>query len=196
MPDLDMMDLGRDSPFFGTPAAQLHATIWMMAQSPLMYAGDLPITDPATLNFVTNPLALMINAHSSGLQVAYEGDCRCAVPRVRGNACKLLNSNTTSMGSCVATWWSDITSSSTATSSAGCKAVAVLNIGAKNAITAVSMAQLGLSSNLAYTVTHVYEGHSEVVSKGQTDFAVSAVTMGGVLLVMSPQGTPPAACRG
>jgi hypothetical protein len=31
-PDLDMLDLGRHSQYFGTPTAQLHATMWMMAQ--------------------------------------------------------------------------------------------------------------------------------------------------------------------
>jgi hypothetical protein len=31
-PDLDMIDLGRYSEYFGTPTAQLHATMWMMAQ--------------------------------------------------------------------------------------------------------------------------------------------------------------------
>jgi hypothetical protein len=40
--DSDILDLGHDSAFFGTPAAQLHASMWMMAKSPLMYGGTPP----------------------------------------------------------------------------------------------------------------------------------------------------------
>ena len=40
--DLDMLDLGADSPWHGTPAARLCAAIWLMARSPLMFAGALP----------------------------------------------------------------------------------------------------------------------------------------------------------
>ncbi len=36
-----------------------------MAKSPLMYGGQLPITDNVTLNLVTNELALLINSHSA-----------------------------------------------------------------------------------------------------------------------------------
>jgi hypothetical protein len=89
--DSDILDLGRDSAFFGTPAAQLHAAMWMMARSPLMYGGELPITDATTLNLVTNKLALMINSHSSpDLRVAYRGNCSC-VPK-SGFACHPRNS--------------------------------------------------------------------------------------------------------
>jgi hypothetical protein len=38
--DLDIMDLGVDSPYHGTPAARLHAAVWMMSRSALMFAGE------------------------------------------------------------------------------------------------------------------------------------------------------------
>ena len=38
--DLDIMDLGVDSPYHGTPAARLHAAVWMMSRSALMLAGE------------------------------------------------------------------------------------------------------------------------------------------------------------
>ena len=121
-PDLDIMDLGRDSGFFGKPAAQLHATTWMMARSPLFYGGDLPITDEYTINLVTNEVALAINAHSSGLQVDYDGDCSCHAWPAASHACKLFNNPATEP--CVATWWSSF---------GQCTALAVLNIGNKTA---------------------------------------------------------------
>ena len=46
-------------------AAQLHSAMWMMAKSPLMFGGQLPIADPTTLNLVTNKLALLINSRYS-----------------------------------------------------------------------------------------------------------------------------------
>ena len=105
--------------FQGTPAAQLHATIWAMARSPLMFGGKLPIEDATTLNLVTNKDALVVNEHSTGLRVSYAGDCRCSMKgRKHGNACRPLA--LPNAVPCVATWWSDV---------GACKAVAVLNIG-------------------------------------------------------------------
>ena len=56
-----------------TIPAQLHAALWTLARSPLMMAGAVP-TDATTLNLLTNPLAMEIHAHSSGLNVS------CAAP--------------------------------------------------------------------------------------------------------------------
>jgi len=47
--------------------------MWMMARSTLMYSGKLPIGDSHTLNLVTNPLALRVNAESKDLRVEYVG---------------------------------------------------------------------------------------------------------------------------
>ena len=87
--DLDMMDLGVDSPWHGTPTARLHATIWMMAKSPLMFAGQLPAS-AETLNLIANPLALDIHAHSSGMTASYQGDCSCKrAKQARHSLCRL-----------------------------------------------------------------------------------------------------------
>ena len=87
--DLDMMDLGVDSPWHGTPTARLHATIWMMARSPLMFAGQLPAS-AETLNLIANPLALDIHAHSSGMTASYQGDCSCKrAKQARHSLCRL-----------------------------------------------------------------------------------------------------------
>ena len=58
-PDLDIMDLGADSPYPSTPAAKLHATIWMMSRAVLMFAGKVP-ADEETLNLVANPLVSLV----------------------------------------------------------------------------------------------------------------------------------------
>ena len=178
--DSDILDLGPDSAFFGTPTAQLHAAMWMMARSPLMYGGQLPITDDATLNLVTNKLALLINAHSSSdMQVDYRGDCSCR-PK-SGFACH--PHNTPGSAPCVATWWSTL---------GKCKAVAVLNVGAVLAPKVhVSFAEIGLPAMLP-VVTDVYEGRTLHVASG--GFSVSVPGMGGSLLIVSPAGTEPADC--
>ena len=177
-PDLDILDLGAYSDYFGTPAAQLHATIWAMARSPLMFGGKLPIEDATTLNLVTNKDALVVNEHSTGLRVSYAGDCRCSMKgRKHGNACRPLA--LPNAVPCVATWWSDV---------GACKAVAVLNIG--NSTTAnvnVSFAQIGLP-NGTYSVQHVYEGISEPAQTA--GFRVSVPARGGSLLLVSKPGSP------
>ena len=184
--DQDMIDLGSDSDFFGTPAAQLHATMWMMGQSPLMYAGDLP-TDPSTMNLLTNPLALMINEHSSGLQVAYQGDCACNNLKKHGNMCRLLNDPATPP--CVAVWWSAIKGSQ-------CTALAVLNIGnATNTPTTatVDFDQIGarVTASGEAQVTRVYEGSESVEHSKVT---VTLPGMAGTLIIVSPSGMAASKC--
>ena len=176
-PDLDILDLGAYSGYFGTPAAQLHAAIWMMARSPLMYGGKLPIEDAATLNLLTNKDALMINAHSTGLRVLYAGDCRCSMKgRKHGHACRPLA--LPDAAPCVSTWWSDV---------GACKAVAVLNIGnSTSADVDVSFAQIGLADG-AYHVQHVFEGSS--AQSQPAGFRVSVPARGGSLLLVSKLST-------
>eukprot|EP00035_Acanthoeca_spectabilis_P025771 m.459843 g.459843 ORF g.459843 m.459843 type:complete len:481 (-) comp21844_c0_seq1:154-1596(-) len=175
-PDLDMIDLGRYSNFFRTPTAELHAAMWMMAKSPLMYAGPLPITDPYTLNLVTDPVALRINAESTGLQVEYRGNCTCVVHNVAGNACVPL------ANSCTALWWSTF---------GKCTAMAAINIGDHPQDSVVAFADIGVPGS-SHTVTYVYDKTSTEVH--DPSFSVHTEGMGGKLLVVSPIGTAPAEC--
>ena len=185
-PDLDIMDLGRYSGYFGTGAAQLHAVMWMMARSPLMYGGAMPIEDPVTLRLVTNKLALMVNRYSDKLNVTYSGDCRCHLSRIHGNACRPLNDPMSKQDPCVVTWWSNLNA---------CRAVAVMNIGnVSGANVDVSFKQIGLppaSSDKPYTVARVYEERSE---DALSTVAASVQAMSGTLLLISPHGTDPADC--
>lgn len=176
------MDLGRDSAFFGKSAAQLHAVVWMMARSPLFYGGDLPITDDTTVNLVTNKVALLINAYSSGLQVDYEGDCSCHAAATAGNACKPFNNPATEP--CVATWWSTF---------GQCTALAVLNIGNRTAThsTEVPFGKIGLPAGAARTLTSVYEGDTATV---HGSVLVSVPGMSGKLMVLSPPGIAAGSC--
>ena len=176
-PDLDLLDLGEYSGYYGTPAAQLHASMWMIARSPLMYGGKLPIDDATTLNLVTNADALLVNERSSGLRSSYAGDCRCTLKgRQHGHACRPLA--LPDAVPCVATWWSDV---------GGCKAVALLNIG--NSTTAdvgVSFAQIGLDAGGSYSARDVYEMADLPAQAGGFRLAVPA--RGGALLLVSESG--------
>lgn len=167
---------------------------WMMAKSPLMYGGQLPITDSVTLNLVTNKLALTINSHSSNdMQVAYQGDCSCR--HKSGFACH--PHNLPGAAPCVATWWSSLGT---------CKAVAVLNVGVVAAPdVAVTFDKIDLPSNVEHSVTDVYENKtllatvapSNILQESTTPasgFKVSVPAMGGTLLIVSPAGTEAAQC--
>ena len=177
-PDLDMMDLGSDSPFHGTPAAKLHAAIWMMMRSPLMFAGKLP-ADEQTLNLVANPLALDINSHAGPLQVSYQGDCSCTPdPQQSQFACRPINA--VGAEPCVAVWWAAMPLSS-------CRALAVLNIGNTTADgVRVQLAQLQLPSQLkgSLNVTNIYDQTSKAVSSsGSIEMRVAG--QGAELLLVS-----------
>lgn len=156
-----------------------------MAKSPLMYGGQLPITDKVTLNLVTNELALLINSHSSNdMQVAYQGDCSCR--QKSGFACHPRNPPGATP--CVATWWSSL---------GKCKAVAVLNVGAVTAPDVeVTFEQIDLPSNTGHSVTEVYEKKTWLVTPSEPAkaFKVSVPGMGGTLLIVSPVGTEAAQC--
>ena len=184
-PDLDMMDLGRLSDFFDTPAADLHAAMWMMARSPLMYAGELPITDAHTLDLVTNPLALRINEASADLRVRYSGNCTCKVHNIAGNACKTPVAN-----DCGAVWWATLGDQT----KQQCLAVAVLNVGDHAKDTEVAFADIVASDDgggptaaeAGHTVTNVY-GNSSTVVRGPS-FTVTTQGMGAQLLIVTPEG--------
>jgi len=70
-PDADMLPLGRigirgevgdDRRTRFTPDEQrTHITLWCIARSPLMFGGDLPSIDPATLALITNQEVLAAN---------------------------------------------------------------------------------------------------------------------------------------
>jgi len=185
-PDSDILDLGKDSAFYGTPAQELHASMWMMARSPLMYGGNLPIQDNYTLNLIANPVALMVNEHSQSLRVAYQGDCRCTLKgKQHGHACKPINDPSSTLGACVATWWSTI--------GAKCRAVAFLNVGAKAASSQVGFATLGLSADANYTVTKVFENTAQTES-GSASISATVPGTSGIMFVVSPEDTPAIQC--
>ena len=71
----------------------------------------------------------------------------------------------------------------------------MLNIGTADVTAAVTFSELGLPSTSAssYSVTLVYEGHSQDY-QGTDSVQVKASAMGGVLLVVAPAGTAAAEC--
>jgi alpha-galactosidase len=84
-PDADMLPLGRigiraergpDRHSRLTPDEQRTLmTLWCVARSPLMIGGDLPSSDPRTLELFTNDDVLAVLRHSTGnRQVLREGD--------------------------------------------------------------------------------------------------------------------------
>jgi hypothetical protein len=84
-PDADMLPLGRigiraergtdRSSRLTRDEQRTLMTLWCMARSPLMYGGDLPTSDPRTLDLLTNDGVLAVAKHSSGnRQVLREGD--------------------------------------------------------------------------------------------------------------------------
>ena len=84
-PDVDMLPLGRlgiraergdDRQTRFTPDEQRTLlTLWSIFRSPLMFGGDLPSTDAATLALLTNPRVLAVNrASTHGRQLFRRGD--------------------------------------------------------------------------------------------------------------------------
>jgi alpha-galactosidase len=84
-PDADMLPLGRvgiraevgtERDSLLTPDEQrTMMTLWCMARSPLMLGGDLPRSDPRTLELLTNAGVLRVLTHSSNnRQVLRDGD--------------------------------------------------------------------------------------------------------------------------
>ncbi|MVN76014.1 alpha-galactosidase [Hymenobacter sp. HMF4947] len=84
-PDADMLPLGRlairaergdDRPTRFTPAEQRTLlTLWSIFRSPLMFGGDLPSTDAATLALLTNPRVLAVHhASTHNRQLFRRGD--------------------------------------------------------------------------------------------------------------------------
>jgi hypothetical protein len=155
-PDADMMDLGVNSDFHGTPAAELHAAIWTMARSPLMYSGPLP-APKSTMNLIANPLALDIHAHSGNMKVRYQGDCSCTpVPSESEFACAPLNPLGTE--SCVAIWESDMPNSE-------CRAMAILNLGNHSSVFSMKGLQ-NLTNIYAGTASHHFAYRTVVPGQG------------------------------
>lgn len=84
-PDADMLPLGRiglraevggprDSRLTWDEQRTL-LTLWCVARSPLMFGGDLPGSDPRTIDLLTNDRVLAVLNHSTGnRQVLREGD--------------------------------------------------------------------------------------------------------------------------
>jgi hypothetical protein len=86
-PDADMLPLGRlrvtakeggGAPSKFTPDEQRTVmTLWCIFRSPLIFGGDLPSLDPATLALITNGEVLDVDQHSyGGHQSVEEGPIR------------------------------------------------------------------------------------------------------------------------
>src|SRR5437764_4417741 len=81
-PDADMLPLGRlrvtakeggGSPSkFTSDEQQTLMTLWCMFRSPLIFGGDLPSIDPATLALITNDEVLAVDQHSYGGHQSFE----------------------------------------------------------------------------------------------------------------------------
>lgn len=175
-PDLDMMDLGVDSPWHHTPTARLHAALWMMARSPLMFAGKLPASKE-TLNLIANPLALDIHAYSTALSVTYQGDCSCRpTPRQNEFACQPYNPP--GRPACVAVWVAKMPNPH-------CRALAVLVLGNTSATVTVPWREVGVAAGQVVNVTNIYDGMSAPSSGSALRLDVAA--QGGELLMVSAE---------
>jgi len=86
-PDADMLPLGKlrvtakeggGAPTkFTFDEQQTVMTLWSIFRSPLMFGGDLPTLDPATLNLITNDEVLEVNQHGrSGHQALEKANLR------------------------------------------------------------------------------------------------------------------------
>jgi alpha-galactosidase len=92
-PDADMLPLGKlrvtakeggGSPSKFTPDEQQTVmTLWCIFRSPLIFGGDLPSLDPATLKLITNDEVLQVDQHSRGNhQALEEGNVRAWVANI------------------------------------------------------------------------------------------------------------------
>mmetsp|Transcript_1615 Transcript_1615/g.5270 ORF Transcript_1615/g.5270 Transcript_1615/m.5270 type:complete len:199 (+) Transcript_1615:252-848(+) len=142
------------------------ATLWMISRSGLMHAGNLP-TDPKTLAYETNPVALEAHAYGEPSVRAYQGDCRCAssvaIPWRRpqphaadgklGPGCTL---DPDAFPACVAKWASTVTPPGP---KSPWVAVAVINMGENSTDAAVSVDGLALNpAGAPYTLSDVWTG--------------------------------------
>ena len=53
-------------------------TLWSIFRSPLMFGGDLPSNDPATLALITNPEVLAVDQHSTAGREVYRTESTIA----------------------------------------------------------------------------------------------------------------------
>jgi hypothetical protein len=95
-PDADMLPLGRlrvtdkngeaQHTKFTPDEQQTMMTLWVMFRSPLIFGGDLPSNDAATLALITNPEVLAVDQHSGGNhQVLERGNIRAWTAEVPGS---------------------------------------------------------------------------------------------------------------
>ncbi len=84
-PDADMLPMGKIGiraevgeprmTAFTPDEQKTMMTLWSIFRSPLMFGGDLPSNDAATMRLITNPEVLAVNQHSTGgHQVYRQGD--------------------------------------------------------------------------------------------------------------------------
>jgi alpha-galactosidase len=98
-PDADMLPLGKlritdknaapQQTRFTPDEQQTLMALWCMFHSPLIFGGDLPSAEPATLALLTNRQALEIDQNSSGnRQLLERGNVRFWLADTPGNAAK------------------------------------------------------------------------------------------------------------
>jgi hypothetical protein len=162
-PDNDMLPLG---PNWWGPTSikeawdpeqadrgQTIITLDMISRSPLMHSGVLP-TDPVTLAYETNPLALQVNGGGANTRVVrYQGNCTCAggpggsctIPHDESKEAATLTV-TVADEACIAVWAADVDGGVAA---GGWTAVAIFNLGESNGTVAVQPADLTVAGHAA-----------------------------------------------
>ena len=83
-PDCDMLQLGRLSrrgpvgdereSNFTIDEQRTHFTLWCIAQSPLMFGGDLRISNPFTLSVISNPEVIAVNQNAEEAHQLFRKD--------------------------------------------------------------------------------------------------------------------------
>ncbi len=157
---------------------QTIATLWVSGRYPLMSAGSLPL-DARTLSYLTNPLALALNARTDAASptlVLYEGNCTCTggsgsctIPHGPGDH---------PARPCVQKWIAAVAPDFTA--------LALINLGEDNATSATALAELRLPAAGRFRVTDVWSGAEVGVFGGGESFSTQLRKHASALLRVAP----------
>ena len=164
-PDLDQIPLDVNF-WIGNDVIELQdrgqtiATLWMIGRYPLFSAGLLPL-DPLTVSYLTNPIALSINARqenpNSPTRVLYSGNCTCV-----GDITSCIiphEENDHPKSPCISMWIAVVPSSNSSFT-----ALALFNIGEDiNLNIGITFSELNLPSLSTdqYRVTDIWTGVDE-----------------------------------
>jgi alpha-galactosidase len=178
-PDLDQIPLdvnfwnGNDNLIELQDRGQTIATLWMIGRYPLFSAGLLPL-DPLTVSYLTNPIALSVNARveskSNPTKILYTGNCTCVGSLT---SCIIPHGpNDHPVNPCIAKWVAVVPSSD---SSSNFTALALFNIGEDITFkTSTSFSDLNLPNlpTVQYRVTDIWTGVVEGVFSGDQDIVI------------------------